>query len=83
MLMKLDVVAMEGIIGGGDLGDWLLWGAKCVVGTAGGALTGGVAGAGVGSVVPGLGTAAGGIIGGAGGAATGAVASGCFDPPRK
>ncbi|MDV6260029.1 hypothetical protein [Rhodococcoides yunnanense] len=50
---------------------------QCALGTAGGAGGGGLAGAGVGSALPGLGTAAGGIIGGLSGAATGAAAS-CF-----
>ncbi|MFS0784946.1 hypothetical protein ABC345_01000 [Shouchella sp. 1P09AA] len=51
---------------------------KCVLGTAGGTGTGGLAGAGVGSAVPVIGTGAGAIIGGVSGGLTGAAAS-CFD----
>ncbi|MBM0067584.1 hypothetical protein [Alkalicoccobacillus gibsonii] len=51
---------------------------KCVLGTAGGTGTGGLAGAGVGSAVPVIGTGAGAIVGGVSGGLTGAAAS-CFD----
>lgn len=51
---------------------------KCVLGTVGGAGTGGLAGAAAGTAVPGLGNVAGAVIGGVSGAATGAAAS-CFD----
>lgn len=52
--------------------------AKCALGTAGGAGSTGLAGAGVGSAVPGIGTTAGAIVGGVSGAMSGAAAS-CFD----
>lgn len=55
-------------------GWWDDWG-KCAAGTIGGVLTGGLAGAGVGSVVPIIGTTAGGIVGAIGGGLTGAAAS--------
>ncbi|WP_020006395.1 hypothetical protein [Salinicoccus albus] len=50
---------------------------QCSLGTAGGIGSGGLAGAGVGSAVPGIGTVAGGIIGGISTGMTGAAAS-CF-----
>ncbi|QKS72454.1 Pathogenicity island protein [Paenalkalicoccus suaedae] len=51
---------------------------QCSLGTAGGAGGGGLAGAGVGSAVPGIGTVAGAVVGGVSGAMTGAAAS-CFN----
>ena len=58
---------------------WLKSLIKCAAVTVGGALTGGLAGAGVGTVLPGVGTVAGGIIGIIGGGLAGATAAGCFD----
>ena len=70
-MKKLEVEMMQDVMGGGW---WASWG-KCAAGILGGTGTGGLAGAGIGSVVPGLGTAAGAVIGGISGGLTGAVAA--------
>jgi len=70
-LRALDFQEMEEIEGGSW---WSSWG-KCAAGTLGGAITSGLAGAGVGSAVPVIGTTIGGVAGVIGGALVGAAAS--------
>jgi hypothetical protein len=55
----------------------LINGWKCFAAIAGGAIGGGLAGAGAGSVIPGVGTAAGGIIGAIGGGLVGLGSGAC------
>jgi len=55
-------------------GWWSSWG-KCVAGTTGGAIMGGLTGAGVGSTVPAIGTGTGAAVGAVGGGLSGAAAS--------
>ncbi len=65
----LDIYLQKKIV---TKGWWASWG-KCVAGILGGAGTEGLAGAAVGSVVPGLGTAAGAVVGAVSGGLTGAA----------
>lgn len=69
--LRVDVVSANGVTTYGWWGDW----GKCAAGIAGGAGTEGLAGAGVGSAVPGIGTATGAAVGGVAGALTGAAAA--------
>jgi hypothetical protein len=71
MLKEMRFSEVEGVFGGGK-------DATCAASLLGGAVQGGLVGAGAGSALPGLGTAFGAFLGTYFGALSGAAAGGCF-----